>query len=107
MGFVTGSHKYGKPTSSSDIDVVIYMPLAELELLLFISDNKERGSGDSPDITQASLMFGNRLNLIIHTDPEKYRLWKEATETCRAMPPLDREEAVKIFKRICKDDEPE
>jgi predicted nucleotidyltransferase len=88
--FITGSHAYGTPTSSSDIDLVLPPcdPTIFVELILK-SDNKE-----------CPIRYNN-LNLICPKSPEEYEVWKLGTEYLKSLPePQTRLQAVAVFQQL-------
>ena len=94
--FLTGSRVYGSPTNSSDVDLVVCVTKAELEILRDLAHSQD-GSG-GPDVS-ASLRFG-RLNLITVTDTTDYETWAEGTRRLIERKPVTRDTAVETFKKI-------
>lgn len=72
MAFITGSHRYGKPTEESDLDLVILL-------------DRDCGSWDEKRLRELSegaapqIRFG-RLNLILCRTETEYAYWKAGTE---------------------------
>lgn len=69
--FITGSRVYGKPTPSSDIDLVILVDeqtSTRLQLMARETDEQK----------PLAIRFG-RLNLIICTDEAEFAVWKVGT----------------------------
>jgi Nucleotidyltransferase domain len=106
--FLTGSYVYGVPNAASDVDLVIYMPLAELrDFVKFLQHAKaigEAGSGETA--CQFSLKLG-KINLIGVSSEEYYHAWKEGTAACLDLNTLNRRvgkaEAKEIFRKIFDD----
>lgn len=91
--FVTGSRAYGTPTEESDIDLVVLLESEDCFALIAQAEMNHgplNGSGGPNDV---SLRFG-KLNLICLDDPEKFDLWKQATDVLKSRKPVTREEAV-------------
>lgn len=83
--FVSGSHAYGTPTESSDIDLVV---LVDNEQTIWSLKKKE-------DITPR---FGN-LNIIAFSNKDNFEKWRATTNLLKEKAPVTREEAVEAFKR--------
>lgn len=106
--FVTGSRKYGTPKADSDIDLVVLVSPADLLLLQKEADIEckphiPRGNSDGGPMSD-SLRFG-KLNLIAVTWNQAFEAWKKGTEellarTQERMAPIEREEAVALFKSL-------
>jgi predicted nucleotidyltransferase len=93
--FVTGSQAYGTATPNSDIDVVCFVSETTKQQLIEVS-------GGLP------VRFG-KLNLILETKVGKFLAWKAALRAVldanqdnkkQGLPPLTREEAVKIHNEF-------
>ena len=104
--FLTGSRVYGTPTVKSDIDMVVLLSPAELELLREYADDpghrcpsmlEDNAAGD--DSPTGSFMFG-KLNLIVTTSRTRYMQWREGTQTLIARKPVTRDEACELFREI-------
>lgn len=96
LSFMTGSHVYGTPKPESDIDLVVRIEPDELEEL-----RRSMNTTDPVDDygTSHSLRFGS-LNLICCTTDEWFEDWKQGTEVLAKKKPVEREEAVRVFKAI-------
>ena len=99
--FITGSRAYGTPKEESDIDIVLLVEsdvIQELQEMCDQPDDFETylGIDTGGDIT-TSIRFG-KLNMILHTRPEKYNAWKEATDELIQRKPVARDEAVKCIQ---------
>ena len=68
--FLTGSHVYGEPKETSDIDLVVFIKDSDQYLL---HTNQKGG------LKTGTLRYG-RLNLISCGSPEKYDIWKQGTD---------------------------
>lgn len=101
--FLTGSRAYGRPTPDSDIDLVVFITEADLEMLTEQSDNKGQITCDDPDylanMKAHSLRFGN-LNLLCCTDEKSHAVWREGTRTLKAKKPVTREDAVRLMHSL-------
>lgn len=89
--FITGSHAYGTPYESSDVDLVI-PPLTwrnDLELL--------RINGG-----EAGVIRYGKLNLIIAPTPEAFHLWQKCNEHLKTIKPVTREFAVRYIESAFK-----
>jgi hypothetical protein len=64
---LTGSHAYGIPTESSDVDLVVLVDMSTKTKLIELSE-----TGKEP------IRFG-KLNLIVTTCPDRFLCWKDAT----------------------------
>jgi hypothetical protein len=73
IAFVTGSRAYGKPGPASDIDLVVQLTQAEVEVL-----RTESEQGSSPP-GSTSMKFG-KLNLIVPDSPQSLAVWQQGTE---------------------------
>jgi predicted nucleotidyltransferase len=108
--FITGSRAYGTPTAKSDVDLVILVTQADLELLRSMcdSDDKDREkdvpSDGGPTVHgpagSASLRFG-RMNLIVVSDPVAFEIWREGTRALKRLrddgQELDRDAVIQYF----------
>jgi len=116
--FITGSMAYGKPTDTSDIDLVVLVDEDALVILKLGCSSHipihGGGSGqDDPLIGQrgASLVFGKSkpgtgvraINLIAVTQPEQYDVWRYCTdfmkEEAAKTGPVSREKAKAFIKK--------
>lgn len=99
--FLTGSRKYGVPTPSSDIDLVVLMnPLDLWDLRAASGDLDPDRQPTVGYLENASLRFGG-LNLICCTDMVSYELWAEGTRRLTERKPVSRRsEAVKMFDSL-------
>ena len=93
---ITGSHAYGKPTSESDVDLVVRVGWETKELL-------ERLSGAST-IDHAAIRFG-KLNVIACTSDEEFAAWKFGTEAVKKIcldgrNPVNKDDAKKVFDQF-------
>lgn len=101
--FVTGSRRYGTPTKTSDIDLVVLTDDNDDELIDLLSNAADEGSApDENEVGQnegrwASLRFGD-LNLIL-VDKGLYRAWKDATDELVAMKPVTRDQAIEVHRK--------
>lgn len=93
--FLTGSQVYGTPTAESDVDVVVQMTAEEMDKLAPLSEGSfsfdEYGCG-------RSFRFG-KLNLIAISSDRLFELWRDSTEACKAIKPVNKIEAKAIFKK--------
>jgi hypothetical protein len=118
LSFVTGSRKYGTPRPDSDVDMIVFVSKADLEILAALADpelpedrsapvyfkeNNPRAfrAGDYDPMSQP-LRFG-RLNLICVTDPAQYDAWRAGTERLSREQPVTREAAVALLSKLRKD----
>lgn len=110
--FITGSRAYGKPKRSSDVDLVVLVRRADLEVLRLLCDDddasKKKDSDAGPTaegpVGSASLRFG-RLNLICLTDPVAYEVWAEGTKKLlqdveQTEQPVARDVAIAFFDQL-------
>ncbi len=102
---VTGSAVYGQTRDDSDIDLVVLVTPADINLLRFFADNMvtkhERKESDAgPGGISASLRFG-KLNLLCVTDPIQYEVWRRGTRMLKDKGvPISRELAVAMFEAL-------
>lgn len=93
--FLTGSRVYGTPRVDSDVDLVVLVSQADVNVLW------ENNDSESPSSGTATLRFG-RLNVIALVDNEEgrkqYRIWNDVTEALKRKAPVTKEEAVKAFE---------
>lgn len=94
--FVTGSRAYGTPTTSSDVDLVVYVTPEDFAILAEVA-GASKGSGGLP----RSLRFG-RLNLLCTESPAHLDAWRQGTDSLKASKPVDRTTAVKKFAELRK-----
>lgn len=85
--FITGSHAYGKPTSDSDIDLVIFVDQETKDKLIELSD-----TGKMP------CRFG-KLNLIFTTNEEEYGAWLLGKILCKKEFGLNKKDAFQLHER--------
>lgn len=69
--FITGSRAYGKPTKTSDIDLVVFTDVPTAVTLAKLADGSPKD--DQP------IRYG-RLNLVLVTDDKSWAAWFMATE---------------------------
>jgi len=91
--FITGSRMYGTPSQDADTDLVVLVHPDECSILIAQAEANNGGLNPSGHPDDVSLRFGN-LNLIVLTDPQKFDLWKKATDTLFVRRPVTRQEAV-------------
>lgn len=95
QAFLTGSHAYGEPHATSDVDLVVFCTPETAEKLRVLSDDKS-----------GIVRFGN-LNLICATEQRQYDGWRIGTEalTWRKAKgqPVTRHDAKDLLKQICYD----
>lgn len=91
--FLSGSHVYGFPRPTSDVDLVVYMPQDEIVRLCEIVEH-ELSEFYPNDLV--SLKFGN-LNLICISDELYFNRWRDATAALEKKRPLQRNDAVNYF----------
>lgn len=114
--FITGSWAYGSPDmdheycskccrpmpgTGSDVDLVVLVSKADLEILIQESDDSPDNSAEH---TSISLRFGN-LNLICETSDAAFRRWKIGTRALKILAYLlggsvAREFAVNLFEKL-------
>lgn len=101
MSFVTGSHAYGKVHKGSDIDLVIRVSAADLERLRqhATNDGRDYGVKDGPCV---SIRFG-KLNLLCCLTDTAYGTWRLGTKKLKKRKPVERFEAVEMFKQLRKE----
>lgn len=102
-GFLTGSRRYGLPTTDSDTDVVLLVrnPVA-VEVLMNASDANPTSPAD--DKGYASLRFG-KVNAIVCQNESEYLLLERAMKACcdavaASGHGITRDIAVEIHKKI-------
>lgn len=93
LAFLTGSHAYGTPHAKSDIDLVIPVGDDTAKQLNVLLD------ADDTEYGVMSIQSG-RLNLILATSPDIYRVWKEGTAELIKRKPVTRDEAIECFERL-------
>ncbi len=86
--FLTGSHAYGTPRVSSDIDLAVTITDKEASKLASLADHCDGSRGDS-------LRFG-KLNLII-LEPKQFEAWRIGTQKLIAERPVTRERAIEVL----------
>ena len=96
--FLTGSHVYGTPRESSDVDLVVLIDRAELDRLreLLGDDPEHNPYGAS---CGASIRIG-KLNLIAVTSTAEYDRWLCGTKILRMRAPVSRDVAVATFAAL-------
>ena len=88
--FITGSHAYGKPTSRSDVDLVVRVSEANAAKLRKLAGVKEG----------QPIMFG-KLNLVVCTDDTDFAIWKLGTNILREKEvPTGRLDAKEVFDEL-------
>jgi hypothetical protein len=92
--FLTGSHVYGTPHESSDINLVVFMSQDDLDRLRMLGCDE--GDEQYDDNSIACLRFG-KLNLLCVTDAADYGAWRSGTDELVARSPVTREEAIAVF----------
>jgi hypothetical protein len=109
MSFVTGSRKYGTPKPDSDVDLIVFVSKADLEILAALADPETLEDRSAPafqasdyDPMSKPLRFG-KLNLICVTDPAQYDAWRAGTERLSREQPVTREAAVALLSKLRKD----
>jgi predicted nucleotidyltransferase len=109
--FLTGSHVYGKPRPSSDVDLALLVDKQTFGLLLLNSDVGEGSNsevGDQPGTEKDALAvrFG-KLNLLLTTNPKTFQAWENATQDLTDIAsrngPVDREFACNTFIKYEKE----
>lgn len=86
--FITGSHAYGTPDESSDLDLVVRVDLITADKIKALAGGK------------VPIRFGG-LNLILATTDAEWAVWKVGTETMRRIgKPIGKKEAKEILDRI-------
>jgi len=99
--FLTGSHRYGKPTAESDIDLVVLITDDQITLEHLVLKSYT-AKDNSPNSIGESIRYG-KLNLIICTTDESYMQWYSATALCCLEMPVTKEHAKEIFSTVMKD----
>ena len=99
--FITGSYAYGRPTSKSDIDLVVFVDKDDLDKLNQIADKDHPHSEDENYIIAGgtSLRFG-KLNLIVCTIQLYFEIWREGTKRLKKKAPVSRDEACRFFDQL-------
>lgn len=98
---ITGSHAYGVPTESSDIDLAVLVSKADWDLLVKAEGNDPAGEPPEPPeySNPRSLRFG-KLNLLICTDQVWLDAWREGTDRLKKIAPVERTVAVAMFQSL-------
>lgn len=96
--FLTGSRVYGKPSETSDVDLVVRVDVPTREALQKLSDCPEQAKG------LVVIRFG-RLNLIACDNDEQFAAWKFGTakliqESKRGKNPIDKIAAKTVFDQF-------
>lgn len=104
-GFFTGSREYGVPRSDSDFDIVVLGNRRDLERW-FAMQNRFSFQDDSLTATTEGAVYpsynirvGN-LNVIFCLTRWQYFKWWLAMKVCKFLGPLDRDECVRVHKKI-------
>jgi predicted nucleotidyltransferase len=97
--FVTGSRRYGHAKPDSDLDLVVLVDPADLELMRQVTSAAVIAPEEYKDSGSVSMRFGN-LNLICTTRKEAYDVWLEGTEELEARKPVLRDDAIKLFQEL-------
>lgn len=91
--FVTGSHAYGTPTETSDIDLVLLVSHEDLRKLQKLADTVPGpNSGTQTGDVDGSFRFG-KLNLLCVRNVQEFTVWRLATEFLKTKAPVTRERA--------------
>lgn len=101
--FITGSHAYGRPNKSSDVDLVILVSEEDLKILKEEADesnNWECEGRYKEHAPQASCLRFGFLNLIVCTTQEQYDLWLKGTRRLKKKGPVKRSEACYLFAKL-------
>lgn len=104
LSFVTGSRAYGKPTDTSDIDLVVLVDEEDLARLAAMSDTNKNPNPYlfNPDYGPEVKVKGNfrfgKLNLVALTDKMDFEVWKIITDDLKSRAPVSREYAKEVFK---------
>jgi predicted nucleotidyltransferase len=108
--FLTGSQIYGTPRPDSDIDLVVWLSIGDLEKVRELTKPKltiwerisncfvEKEEDEYHGCDSAVFRFGS-LNLLVVTTEKAYNDWRDGTEELRAMSPVTREQAIETFRR--------
>lgn len=98
LAFITGSHAYGAPTESSDVDLVVRCSHeTRLALTRLLSDGEV---DEDYGVGVRQIKCGD-LNVILCSSDHVFDSWAEGTRRLRAMPPpVEREKAVALFKSL-------
>ena len=101
--FLTGSHQYGEPGSSSDIDLVVYASAGVIAKLARLAGEQLQTGLSGDGVVSASLQFG-KLNLILMDGPGLFEVWQKGTDelVLKVLDegrPIQREEAVEYLTR--------
>lgn len=96
--FVTGSHAYGEPGNTSDVDLVILVTKPDLKILLDASDEGFATDGqygvECPET--ACLRFGD-LNILACTSMKAFEVWQDGTRMLKEKAPVSRDTACRLF----------
>lgn len=100
---LTGSHAYGKPTSKSDIDLVMLLTPEQLKLFEKKAGGPEYYASLIPG-AEACLRFGD-LNIIAVTDPVAFAVWQKGTAQLENEPrgisqDSKRKRAIEVLNRL-------
>jgi len=107
--FIVGSRAYGTPRDDSDVDLVVYLTMEDLEILRSVIGTPEesaaRTENDESDgkgeISSGSFRIGN-LNLIAVTKLSDVEIWRKGTQFLKASSPVTRDEAIAHFRMLRK-----
>ncbi len=88
--FVTGSRAYGTPRYPSDVDLVIWVSEADLEILKAILPTPKT-------MRHVTSFHVGRLNLLCCTDHDVYAKWREGTDQLIARKPVTKAQAIALF----------
>jgi len=97
--FLTGSHAYGKPKPSSDVDLVVMLEGPAAVVLVKLLRTEADAGSDPPG--SMSLKFG-KLNLIVPNSLESLQVWRRGTAELSARKPVTRIVAVDHFEWLRK-----
>lgn len=100
--FVTGSRKYGTPTSESDIDLVVFFDQEhEYDLLCDLAE--ERGNvtciEEYEGLVLTPLRFG-KLNLICCIQRDEWQCWRDGTKQLVDQKPVTRDQAIALLQKL-------
>lgn len=101
--FITGSHAYGRPNRTSDLDLVILVSEEDLKILKKEADesnNWEHAGDYDAHAPQASCLRFGFLNLIVCTTQEQYDVWYKGTRRLKKKGPVKRSEACYLFAKL-------
>lgn len=112
MAILTGSHVYGTPHASSDLDLVVLLDEEQIGKLRELYKDEDSpyveittgqmqlpGGGKKADLLDLAIRFGP-LNLICTSNPVAYQIWAEGTATLKDIKPVPRNVAVAWFQEL-------